>query len=245
MYAFCLRLCASLILFPLLQVSTLAEKLRQPPHSLSTVVLSIDDLYLPHNLQSELAATHPTNPLIQHRGQPSTHDLPLAVSLFSDLRNGNQTRIPSYDKSAFNGQGDRTPIEKWSTVNEQGDSNIKIVIFEGWCVGFRAMPEFKLKIQWEDAIKQRENAEYQGRLGYNKLEDVEYVNEALKDYDQLTNELDALIHIDATDEHFVYSWRLQQEAVLRKTRGAGMTDEQVINFVDGCMLNLTDHLVPD
>ncbi|MCJ1459475.1 hypothetical protein MMC28_009854 [Mycoblastus sanguinarius] len=95
------------------------------------------------------------------------------------------------------------------------------------------MPEFKLKIQWEDAIKQRENAEYQGRLGYNKLEDVEYVNEALKDYDQLTNELDALIHIDATDEHFVYSWRLQQEAVLRKTRGAGMTDEQVINFVDG------------
>jgi hypothetical protein len=33
---------------------------------------------------------------------------------------------------------------------------------------------------------------------------------------------------------FVYEWRLQQEAALRASKGVGMTDEQVINFVNGC-----------
>ena len=39
---------------------------------------------------------------------------------------------------------------------------------------------------------------------------------------------------DAEDTKFVYDWRLQQEAALRASKGAGMTDEQVINFVNGC-----------
>jgi hypothetical protein len=39
---------------------------------------------------------------------------------------------------------------------------------------------------------------------------------------------------DAEDTKFVYDWRLQQEAALRDSKGAGMTDEQVINFVNGC-----------
>jgi D-glycerate 3-kinase len=32
----------------------------------------------------------------------------------------------------------------------------------------------------------------------------------------------------------VYDWRLEQEAKMRQAKGKGMTDEQVINFVDGC-----------
>ena len=41
---------------------------------------------------------------------------------------------------------------------------------------------------------------------------------------------------DAEDPLYVYAWRLEQEASLRSTKGHGMTDEQVIAFVDGCML---------
>ena len=41
---------------------------------------------------------------------------------------------------------------------------------------------------------------------------------------------------DAEDTHYVYPWRLESEAGLRAARGKGMTDEQVIKFVDGCTL---------
>lgn len=86
---------------------------------------------------------------------------------------------------------------------------------------------------------------YDGRLGWNRLEDITFVNEALRDYDRLTDQLDALIHLDAADARFVYRWRLQQEAALRATRDSGMTDEQVKNFVDGyypAYELFTDHL---
>lgn len=43
-----------------------------------------------------------------------------------------------------------------------------------------------------------------------------------------------LISSDAEDPLYVYEWRLEQEAALRKAKGAGMTDEQVVNFVNGC-----------
>jgi len=196
-------------------------------------VLSIDDFYLPHNLQARLAAAHPDNPLVQHRGQPSTHDLPLALSLFSDLLDGKETKIPSYDKSAYNGQGDRVPEEKWKVANQKGQPIPKVVIFDGWCVGFRAASSAELERKWASAVRQREQGVYHGRLGYNRQIDVEFVNEALKGYDELTDQLDALIHLDAADPLFVYQWRGQQEKALREAKGSGMTDEQVKKFVDG------------
>lgn len=185
-------------------------------------------------MQSELAASHPSNPLIQYRGQPSTHDLPLALSLFSDLRQGKVTRIPSYDKSAYSGQGDRIPKEQSAEVNRDKGYETKVVIFEGWCVGFRALSREQLAREWEGAVREREKGGYVGRLGWNKLEDVDFVNEALRKYDQLTDQLDALIHLDAEDPMFVYKWRAQSEKELHETKGSGMTDKQVVDFVNGC-----------
>ena len=198
-------------------------------------------------MQSKLAASHPYNPLIQYRGQPSTHDLSLALSLFSDLQQGKVTKIPSYDKSAYSGQGDRIPKEEWAEVNRDTRCETKVVIFEGWCVGFRALPREKLVREWEGAVRKREEGGYVGRLGWNKIEDVDFVNEALRRYDQLTDQLDALIHLDAEDPMFVYEWRVQSERKLRETKGSGMTDPQVVDFVNGCTLSLppilaaTDH----
>ena len=214
-------------------MSTLAARLSHPPYSLPTTVLSIDDLYLPHHALSELAASHPNNPLIQHRGQPGTHDIALGLSIFSDLREGRETRIPNYDKSAHSGQGDRIPAEKWDIVNRNGSAKTKVVIFEGWCVGFRALPQEELQRKWQDAFKKRNSGTYQGRLAWIKLEDVEFVNENLKRYDELTNQLDAVIHLDAENPMFVYQWRIEQEVHLRKLKGSGMTDEQVVDFVNG------------
>lgn len=39
---------------------------------------------------------------------------------------------------------------------------------------------------------------------------------------------------DAEDISYVYDWRIQQEHGLIASRGSGMTNDQVTEFVDGC-----------
>ena len=164
------------------QVSAIAATLRSPPHLLPIAVLSIDDLYLPHAAQTLLASSHPLNALVQHRGEPGTHDVALGVSLFSALKAHQRARIPAYDKSAYNGQGDRMDEGRWEEVNVPGGpAKVQIVIFEGWCVGFRALGSNELRLKWERAQETKE-----GTLWKHRLEDLEFVNEKLRDYDALT-----------------------------------------------------------
>ncbi|RMX81636.1 hypothetical protein D0869_06663 [Hortaea werneckii] len=217
-------------------VTTLSKTLSSSPHNLPTVVLSIDDLYLPHDDQEALGKAHPTNPLVQHRGQPSTHDVKLGTELFQSLLDKKTNiKVPSYDKSAFAGAGDRRPEGQWDTVNIEGQPPIEVVIFEGWCVGFRALSDSEVKQKWKAAKADLENKgdSYKGQLGKLKLDDVIFINNELREYDALTNQFGAFMQIDAEDTQYVYNWRLQQEAALRASKGTGMTDEQVVNFVNG------------
>lgn len=152
-------------------------------------MLSIDDLYLPHNQQEALAKTHPHNPLVQHRGQPSTHDIALGKELFTSIRNRHSNiKIPSYDKSAFSGQGDRRATNDWETINDASSTQkVEVVIFEGWCVGYRSLSEEELRRKWEQAKAAAEDgAAYKGQLGKLQFDSVQFVNEALKEYDALT-----------------------------------------------------------
>ncbi|KUJ10355.1 D-glycerate 3-kinase [Mollisia scopiformis] len=205
-------------------VSTLSSLLSSPPHNLPTLVLSIDDLYLPHAAQTHLAASHPSNALIQHRGEPGTHDMDLAASVFSALKAGAETRIPCYDKSLHNGAGDRIPESEWRTVNKPSEPKIAVIIIEGWCVGFRSLPPSSI---------QHLQAQPSKTLAKHKLENLLFVNEKLEEYEVINGALDAFIHIDAAETGWVYEWRQEQEDALRKERGMGMTREQVERFVDG------------
>lgn len=191
---------------------------------LQTLVVSIDDFYLPHAAQLALAAAHPDNALVQVRGEPGTHDVALLAAVFAALGAGAPTRIPRYDKAAFDGWGDRVmPEESWVAVNQPGERTVQVVVLEGWCVGFRAVERALIEAKWRAPSR---------TLGWHKLEDLVFVNDQLKGYDVVTDLFDAFIHIDAEDTEDVYEWRLQQEQQLRKERGTGMTDEQVVKFVD-------------
>ncbi|KAK5111298.1 hypothetical protein LTR85_012193 [Meristemomyces frigidus] len=217
-------------------VTTLASTLSSAPHNLPTVVLSIDDLYLPHTEQEALAKAHPHNPLVQHRGQPSTHDVKLGTELFSALLDRQRNiKLPSYDKSAFSGRGDRRPESEWETVNADGQPPVEVVVFEGWCVGFRALSDADVEGKWRSAKEKCESQgdRYLGQLGKLELEHVIFVNSKLREYDALTDRFGAFMHIDAEDAQYVYAWRLEQEAALRASKGTGMTDEQVVHFVNG------------
>ena len=204
---------------------SLAEK------GLKTVVFSLDDLYLTHSDQLALAKANPSNPLLQHRGQPSTHDISLCLKIFADLKHQRSTKIPQYNKALFSGKGDRVPESDWETVSEPAD----IVLFEGWCVGFQPLKAEQLVSKHSGAsdAAAKPDDSYKGRLGHNTKESVETINNALSKYSELWSYFDVFIHIDAADPLFVYKWRLQQEATTRRDRGGGMTDEEVKHFVDG------------
>ena len=153
------------------------------------MVFSIDDLYLPHDQQETLAASQPDNPLVQHRGQPSTHDVQLGVETFAAIANRKQNiKVPSYDKSAFSGAGDRLPVSDWETCNREGEPPVEVVIFEGWCVGFRALSDEQVEQKWRAAVQEFESKgdSYEGRLGRLQLGSVLFVNNKLRDYDQMT-----------------------------------------------------------
>lgn len=109
------------------------------------------------------------------------------------------------------------------------------MVFEGWCVGFRALSDADLEAKWIAAKEQNEwpGDEYKGQLGKQELESVKFVNEKLREYDALTDRFDAFVHIDAEDPLYVYDWRLEPERAMRETKGRGMSDEQVVNFVNG------------
>lgn len=217
-----------------LLVSLLHKSLAEERH-LPTSIFSLDDFYLPHRGLQSLAQENPNNPLLQHRGQPSTHDIPLVRSVFSSLRENKPTKIPQFNKAAYNGHGDRVPESEWLQVNQDPAHPIRIVLFEGWCVGFRPLPSSTVEQKHEHAASaaQHSSADYKGRLGRNTLENVHTINKALKEYDEITSQFDGLIHIDAEDPLYVYEWRLEQEHNLKKAKGSGMTDEQVKQFVDG------------
>lgn len=75
---------------------------------------------------------------------------------------------------------------KWEVVNKEGERRVGVVIFEGWCVGFRAWSDDTLRELWEGAVKRKQEGNYSGRLGHVRFEDVRAVNEALREYDALT-----------------------------------------------------------
>jgi D-glycerate 3-kinase len=107
---------------------------------------------------------------------------------------------------------------------------VQVIILEGWSVGFRALTSEEVTSKREAS---RSNPD--STLWKNRLEDLLFVNDKLREYDVMTDMLDAFIHLDASETAFVYAWRREQEAALRVVRGVenAMTDEQVVRFVDG------------
>jgi D-glycerate 3-kinase len=154
----------------------------------------------------------------------------LAQQFFQAILRGEPAAVPQYDKSAFAGAGDRGPASTWERVNEPGQPHVAVVIFEGWCVGFRPLDPAAVEAKWRAAAAAAEDAS--STLRRHKLEHLLFVNERLRAYDGISDLFDAFIHIDAEDTRWVYDWRQEQEVMLRREKGTGMTDEQVVRFVD-------------
>ena len=196
--------------------STLADlicKYLAVAHDRSTVVLSIDDLYLTRAQRQALAKD--VHPLLATRGVPGTHDVELGLSvirLLKRLEQGQSVLVPRFDKST----DDRFAESEWTEVTGPVD----LIIFEGWCVGSESVSDEELLT----AINDLETSEDLNGTWRR------YVNQQLKEnYPPLFEMLDALVFLSAPDFDCVLRWRTEQEEKL--AAGASARERRVMTHV--------------
>ncbi|MCC6622412.1 MAG: kinase [Deltaproteobacteria bacterium] len=176
---------------------------------LRAVALSIDDLYLTHAEQRALAAAHPGNRALEHRGYPGTHDVALGVRTLDALarRDHAEVAVPAYDKSAHAGRGDRHPEAAWPRVVTPLD----VVLLEGWMLAFTAVPDATVPEP-----------------------DLAVPNRRLDDYAPWRARLDALIVLAVADGDLahVVRWRVDAERQRRAAGAPGLSDEEARDYVE-------------
>jgi D-glycerate 3-kinase len=203
-------------------------------YDLNTIALSLDDLYKTHTDLVAQREQDVNNKLYRTRGQPGTHDEQLAANFFQEMREyrgESGLKIPSFDKSRFNGEGDRAPESEWPKISQKPD----VVIFEGWCIGFQPLPVSAVEEKHAQALAQELPVNTPAN---HQVSHLMQVNDNLKRYCNAfmgPQHFDFFVHIDTDDLRNVYTWRLQQEHKMLETKGSGMSDEQVMAFVDGYM----------
>jgi D-glycerate 3-kinase len=178
-----------------------------------TLSLSLDDLYKTYTERQHLQQQ---DPRLIWRGPPGTHDVELGLQLLDQLRQPNRREpilVPRFDKSAWGGTGDRTIPEQVEGAD--------IVLFEGWFVGVRPINATVFDAPTSPPIRTDADRSF-----------ARDMNEQLKDYLPLWEQLDRLIVLYPTDYRLSQQWRLQAEQQMVATGRSGMTDAQVREFVE-------------
>ncbi|PZU95301.1 MAG: glycerate kinase [Pseudanabaena sp.] len=175
---------------------------------------SLDDLYKAYSDRQKLKEVIPE---MIWRGPPSTHDVHLGLQVLQQLRDRPSNKsypisIPRFDKSLHSGEGDRTNPD----INYQAD----IVLFEGWFVGLKPLPESAFNTFIPPILSERDR---QFAIACNAH---------LSDYQTLWEYLDSLIVLIPEDFSYSQQWRLEAEHKLINSGKSGMNDQEVTKFVE-------------
>jgi D-glycerate 3-kinase len=203
------------------------------------VTFSTDDFYKTHE---ELQKLKQRNPIYKSRGPPGTHDIRKLKEVIEALRNRKATKITKYDKSAYNGEGDREPENKWEVVPE----GIDMFVVEGAQAGLRPI------LSKEDVYKPtRDKTLNKTELNHDPTGLYrETFNEAAKEYVAVSNLFDSLIVLDVS-LRAIRKGRMEQEAKMIEEKKKGMDSEVLKEFIDYYSLflriikNLADSEYPD
>ncbi|CAG8649150.1 8234_t:CDS:2 [Cetraspora pellucida] len=227
-------------------------------NNLSVVSCSIDDFYLIFKEQCQLALSNPGNKLLEFRGEPGTHDIALGKEVLNSLCRTHEiysqkkeicdnlkgkdvnidtsnldVLIPFYDKSSNDGRGDRAEVDRWVKVSPP----FEIILFEGWSLGFKHLSKSQLeKNYFSSKSLVTEHGSSPLKLVSHTFSHLSSINENLQNYEREWYKfLDIFVHLDAQDINYVYQWRSEQERNMRNLGKGGMTDVQVIDFIDRYM----------
>ncbi len=171
------------------------------------ISLSIDDFYLRRDQQVALAREYKENPYLQMRGYPGTHDIELGLQVLSDLKGlgkAGTVQIPRYDKSAYQGLGDRRPTSEWPKVT----GPLNIVFLEGWMLGFRPLASSQISEVHMRAI-----------------------NGFLPKYEVWYKILDSFIQLTPKSLDFISNWRIRAEEAMVAMGREGMSAELIRTYV--------------
>lgn len=179
---------------------------------LSVANLSIDDLYLTYEERQKLQIQ---DPRLIWRGPPGTHDVQLGLETITQCLQEDCDQdilIPRFDKSAYNGSGDRTNPE---TIKKPD-----ILLFEGWFVGVKPIEENCFDDCSSPILNQ---------------EDIQFAkdnNKRLQAYLPLWDKLDNLIVLYPEDYRLSQQWRKDAEQKMIALGKTGMNDEEIARFVE-------------
>lgn len=177
-----------------------------------TLSLSLDDLYKTYTDRQQLQLQ---DPRLVWRGPPGTHDVELGIQVLDQLRQplpGQPIVIPRFDKSLYQGAGDRTDPEVVS--------NIDIILFEGWFVG--VCPIDPVLFETAPPPITTENDRVFARD----------MNARLYDYLALWERLDRLMVLVPVDYRLSKQWRQQAEQRMIARGKSGMSETEISMFVD-------------
>jgi D-glycerate 3-kinase len=214
--------------------STLAAAVAVRLHGagLHTVILSLDDLYLPAADRQRLARA--VHPLFAVRGPPGTHDVDLGMRVLDAVTAKRDFLLPRYDKA----MDDRAPQDRWC----EAKAPVDVILFEGWCVGAKPQPPEELAAPI-NALERDEDPEGRWRGCINGVLGGEY--------QALFDRIDLLILLAAPSFEIVTRWRTEQEKALRlATQREGrslekvMSDDEVARFVQHYE-RLTRHILKE
>lgn len=179
----------------------------------TSVTFSLDDLYKSYIERQQLQRY---DPRLVWRGPPGTHDVEIGVDLLDKLRQANRRKpvvVPRFDKSICQGAGDKAQPEVINPVD--------IVIFEGWFVGVRPVPDNGLFDNAPDPISTPEDIQF-----------AKDMNDRLIDYVALWHRLDRLMVLYPEDYHLSKQWRKEAEQKMKATGRGGMSDDEIEQFVE-------------
>jgi len=203
------------------------------------VTFSTDDFYKAHE---ELQKLKQKNPVYKSRGPPGTHDIKKLKEVLEALKDRKATKIPKYDKSAYNGEGDREPEEKWEVV----PAGIDIFIVEGAQAGLRPiLSKEGLYKPTRDKTLNKTELKHDPKGLYR-----ETFNEATKEYVPVSDLFDNLVLLDVS-LRAIRQGRMEQEAKMIQEKKKGMDPEALKEFIDYYSLflriikNLADSEYPD
>jgi D-glycerate 3-kinase len=174
---------------------------------------SIDDFYLTRAEREKLSRE--VHPLLKTRGVPGTHDVELALETFNSLIRATDetvTPIPVFDKAI----DDRKPKDEW--LYFQGRPTI--ILFEGWCVGAKAVADAELLIPVNELER---NYDQDGTFR-------KYANDALKSgYAQWFAMMDQLFMLRVPGFEQVMEWRWIQEQKLAEKHSGELSNKLIMN----------------
>ncbi|MFH7027873.1 MAG: glycerate kinase [Heteroscytonema crispum UTEX LB 1556] len=171
--------------------------------------LSLDDLYKTY---SDRLILQQQDPRLIWRGPPGTHDIDLGLTVLDKIRQlNNPVAVPRFDKSAYQGAGDR--------ANPDIVEGIDIVLFEGWFVGVRPIDIAAFGTPPPPIITESDK------------KFARDMNHQLGDYLPLWERLDSLIVLHPSDYRYSLEWRKQAERQMIATGKSGMSEIEIEQFV--------------